>query len=63
MARPNLRRQDANTRFVHIGRHLDGEERTDGKRWNHVITARFPEQLMPADFGLRHCERAKAKKS
>lgn len=52
-----IKRVDDNVRFVHQDRWVDGQERTDGKRKNLVVTDRFADQLV--DFeGLRRCERA-----
>lgn len=55
-----------NTNAVPVSKHqfTDGNERTDGKRWNHVRTKRFSGMLVdvsavPSPDGLRRCERAK----
>ena len=61
-----IKRHDENTRLVvESDPRLFGAERTDGNRWNHVITTRFSEMLTPTHdslgdkHGFRQCEKAK----
>ena len=55
-----IKKTDQNVRQItRFGELAEGAERTDGKRWNNVVTVRYDEMLMPEDHGLRRAERAK----
>lgn len=61
-----IKRHDENVRLVvESDPRLFEAERTDGNRWNHVITTRFSEMLTPTHdalgdkHGLRRCEKSK----
>lgn len=58
--------QNTNVQKVNYNEFAEGNERTDGKRWNRAQTVRFPEMLIESGSvksrdGLRRVERAKDK--